>query len=472
MARPRGHVSLILAILAGIIAPAPTVAQTGKAVIGIYSSSPTGTQVGTGFIASSDGHIVTAYHVIQNGREVTLVDSEKKPVNSVGLTVLYTNGASDIAVLRVPSLTGKKAVSFRKDSPATTESLTVVGYPNAMTNAVVAAKAISDEPILPVDSPFRTGSGPILQGDLKIIPLDMTIYSGMSGAPLIDSSGKVLGIVSGSLNVGGSFAWAIPSVQVVSALEESKHAKGSALKDTKWEKLSLISPFARGSVRSYSQAFSIEEWLAGLEATTSEFVEANKALALDGPVIGRVFADPCKWAANELRDLEELDLPAKLSTSTWILARDSAQQDYKDYRRQLSRRIDSSRRLLTYIDTAQQAFASIFAEMDDPVAKIKNFEMGIALLTKKLSDLIDSASLEARSFDEWIQITSEIVDREKLNREISRKISVQCADTLAQMRAHGDAQLRAEIDGAEEEILDLRGALNDFHRQGVKLVLR
>ena len=144
-----------------------------------YSSGGLKT-TGSGFVIKSDGLAVTAAHVVDKAARVTAIDAAG---NELACTVLSNDTASDVAVLRLPS--GRyKALQMADRAPAGGAILRAVGYP------------IKDTPIITeglVCSPKGTVN------DKQRMLVSCEIVNGMSGGPILNQSGRVVGLCSGSV---------------------------------------------------------------------------------------------------------------------------------------------------------------------------------------------------------------------------------------------------------------------------------
>jgi len=184
-----------------------------------------GTATGSGFLIDTDGYIVTNSHVVEGaeGIEVTLGSSDTGyPAETVG-----TDPATDVALIKI-------------DAPA--DQL----HPLALGDS---SKVEVGDQVVAIGNPFgldrtvTTGIVSALQRQIQapngfsishVIQTDAAINPGNSGGPLIDTSGRVIGInsqiqTSGSEgNVGIGFAVPINTArEVVRQLQdhgEVKHA--------------------------------------------------------------------------------------------------------------------------------------------------------------------------------------------------------------------------------------------------------
>lgn len=140
--------------------------------------------VGSGAIIRSDGYIVTNDHVVGNAQnvEVTLADKSQFPAKVVG-----TDPDSDLAVLKIDPK-GKKLTSL---DYAGTESLAVGQKVLAIGNPFGLGGSLTVGVISSLGRDIRTQTDRLIK---DIIQTDAAINPGNSGGPLMDSSGKLIGI--------------------------------------------------------------------------------------------------------------------------------------------------------------------------------------------------------------------------------------------------------------------------------------
>ncbi len=148
------------------------------------------TGVGSGFIVSPDGYVLTNAHVVANATEVTVKLTDKREFKA---RVVGQDKRTDVALLKVDA-SGLPAV--RIGDPAKLrvgEWVAAIGSPfgleNTVTAGIVSAKARS----LPSDTYV-----PFIQTDAAINP-------GNSGGPLFNLNGEVVGINSQIYSQSGGY---------------------------------------------------------------------------------------------------------------------------------------------------------------------------------------------------------------------------------------------------------------------------
>ena len=160
---------------------------------------------GTGFIVRQDGYIVTNRHVVFDTTAdytALLSSGEKKQAR-----VIYRDPENDIALLKIDG-NGYSSISFG-DSSSLKLGQTVSAIGNALGeyNNSVSVGIISglDRTIEAQDESGRVET---LRG---IIQTDAAINRGNSGGPLLDLSGKVIGVNVAIDRGGSNIAFAIPA---------------------------------------------------------------------------------------------------------------------------------------------------------------------------------------------------------------------------------------------------------------------
>ncbi|MDD5250337.1 MAG: DegQ family serine endoprotease [Rhodocyclaceae bacterium] len=172
--------------------------------------------LGSGFIVSADGLILTNAHVIDDADEVVVKLTDKREFKA---KVVGTDKVTDVAVLRINA---SKLPTVRFGDPAQTRVGSWVlaigspfGFENSATAGIVSAKGRS----LPDD-----GYVPFIQTDAAVNP-------GNSGGPLFNLNGEVIGVNSQIYSRSGGYqgvSFAIP-IDVAMHVEQEivKHGKVS-----------------------------------------------------------------------------------------------------------------------------------------------------------------------------------------------------------------------------------------------------
>lgn len=189
---------------------ADTVASAGNAVVRVDGRKRL---PATGIIWSADGLIVTANHVVQRDDQIKVGLPDGTTVDA---TLVGRDPSTDIAVLRVEA-TGLTAITeAEKDSLAVGALSLALGRPGQTVQASMGIlSAVGDS--------WRTGMGGVIDRYLQV---DLVMYPGFSGGPLIDGHGRLLGLATSALARGVNLAIPTATVaRVVESLVEHGHIK-------------------------------------------------------------------------------------------------------------------------------------------------------------------------------------------------------------------------------------------------------
>lgn len=170
--------------------------------------------VGSGFIISEDGYLITNHHVVVDADEITVTLNDRRVFQA---EVIGTDELSDMALLKIEA-TGLPAVRFGDSEQVRVgEWVLAIGSPFGLefsaTAGIVSAKG-------------RTVPGN-QTSYVSFIQTDVAINQGNSGGPLFNLDGEVIGINSQILSSSGGsngVSFAIPSnvaLNVVEQLRES-----------------------------------------------------------------------------------------------------------------------------------------------------------------------------------------------------------------------------------------------------------
>jgi len=171
--------------LAGSIMNAPDVyREASQAILRISDGQRT---VGSGFIYSPEGHILTAHHVIAQMDEIYAVfpDGRVFPASLVGSCAF-----SDVAVLELDS------VSVFEPPKISDSSAIKIGDPVAAIGSPFdLAESLNTGVVSQVNRFADIEYGGQVRWVANLIQFDAAVNSGNSGGPLFDSDGGVIGLV-------------------------------------------------------------------------------------------------------------------------------------------------------------------------------------------------------------------------------------------------------------------------------------
>ena len=135
---------------------------------------------GSGFVIEKGGLALTAAHVIEKAARITATDSGGR---ELACDVVSSDPKSDVAVLRLPK-DKYKALQLADKAPAGGATLRAVGYP--LKDTLLITEGLLSSP-----------SGTINEKNRMLVSCD--IVNGMSGGPIFDQYGRIVGMCSGSV---------------------------------------------------------------------------------------------------------------------------------------------------------------------------------------------------------------------------------------------------------------------------------
>jgi serine protease Do len=170
--------------------------------------------LGSGFIISKDGYLLTNYHVIKDANEIIVRLSDRRELVA---EMVGNDPRSDIALLKIEGDDLPVVEIGNSSSLKVGEWVLAIGSPFGFDYSVTAGIVSAKGRNLP-----RENYVPFIQTDVAINP-------GNSGGPLFNLDGKVVGINSQIYSRTGGFmglSFAIPIdmvMNVVSQLKDSGH---------------------------------------------------------------------------------------------------------------------------------------------------------------------------------------------------------------------------------------------------------
>ncbi len=179
-----------------------TITSDGTSNLSPFSVPSTG--VGSGFIVSANGLILTNNHVVSGATTLTVTLDDTRQLSA---TVVTTDAAHDLALIKV-NATGLTAVTLGDSSTVQVGQLAIaIGSPlgtftDSVTQGIISG---TNRSITVGDQASRSEEN--LSG---LIQTDAAINPGNSGGPLLDASGSVVGIITASASNAQDMGFAIP----------------------------------------------------------------------------------------------------------------------------------------------------------------------------------------------------------------------------------------------------------------------
>ncbi|RZT09699.1 serine protease Do [Duganella sp. CF402] len=172
------------------------------------SDEPVNRGVGSGFILSADGYVLTNAHVVDGADEVFVTLTDKREFKA---KVLGADTRTDVAVLKIEGDKLPFLLMGDSDKIRAGEWVIAIGSPfnleNTVTAGIISAKARDTGEYLP-----------LIQSDVAVNP-------GNSGGPLINMRGEVIGINSQIATLSGGsngISFAVPINEAIRVSDQLK----------------------------------------------------------------------------------------------------------------------------------------------------------------------------------------------------------------------------------------------------------
>lgn len=159
---------------------------------------------GTGFALSSNGYVVTNYHVVKGADSLYVQNSAGEAFK---VKLIYIDPAYDLAVLQIsdPAFRELDALpyTFKKSASDVGEDVFTIGFPRD--DQVYGKGYVSS----------RNG----FAGDTVAYQISIPVNPGNSGGPLLDNRGNIVGIINGKQTLADGAAFAIKSTYILKSIE-------------------------------------------------------------------------------------------------------------------------------------------------------------------------------------------------------------------------------------------------------------
>jgi serine protease Do len=253
--------------------------------------------VGSGFIVTSDGIILTNTHVVEDAKEVTVRLTDNREFRA---KVIGKDEASDVAVLRIDA-TDLPTVKLGDSANVKVGEWVVAigspyGFDNTVTAGILSAKARS----LGSDSYV-----PFLQTDAAVNP-------GNSGGPLFNLKGEVIGINSQIYSRNGGFqglSFAIP-INVAARVETELVQTGHVTRG----RLGLT---IQDVTQSLAESFGLKRPQGALVGNVDPDGPAAKAGVVAGDVITKLDGQDVVHSSDLPVRIAETKPGARVTMEVW-----------------------------------------------------------------------------------------------------------------------------------------------------------
>ncbi len=213
--------------------------------------------LGSGFIISADGYILTNAHVVDAADEVTvrLTDKREFPAKVIG-----SDRRTDVALIKIEAANLPKVTIGKPEQLKVGEWVAAIGSPfgfeNSITAGIVSAKGRS----LPQENYV-----PFIQTDVAINP-------GNSGGPLFNMSGEVVGINSQIFSRTGGYMGLSFAIPIDVAIDISDQLRTGNKISRGW-----LGVVIQEVTRELAESFGLSKPMGALIANVEKGSPADKA---------------------------------------------------------------------------------------------------------------------------------------------------------------------------------------------------
>ncbi len=257
------------------------------------SAQPRG--VGSGFILSADGYIMTNAHVVDGADEVIVTLTDKRELKA---RIIGTDRRTDVAVVKVDA-TGLPPVKLGDVNRLKVgEWVMAIGSPFGLENTVTAG----------IVSAKQRDTGDYL----PFIQTDVAINPGNSGGPLLNLRGEVVGINSQIYSRSGGFmgiSFAIP-IDEASRVADQLRATGRVIRGRIGVQIGAVT-------KEVAESIGLGTARGALVTGVERDQPAEKAGVEAGDIIVRVDGKPVERSGDLPRIIGGLKPGAKADLQVW-----------------------------------------------------------------------------------------------------------------------------------------------------------
>lgn len=252
--------------------------------------------LGSGFIISSDGYILTNYHVVEGAEKISIFLADKREFEA---KIVGKDEKTDIVLIKIDTHKEDLPVISLGDSDSLNigDWVIAIGNPfglgHTLTQGIVSAKA------------RIIGAGPYD----NFIQTDAAINPGNSGGPLINMKGQVVGINTAIVATGQGIGFAIPINMAKNILPELKKTGGVT---RGWLGVAI-----QGVTPEIARAVGLKEPKGAIVSIVYPGDPADKAGVKKGDVILKINSQEVKDSYSLTRLIAGLKPESKVKIIVW-----------------------------------------------------------------------------------------------------------------------------------------------------------
>jgi len=260
--------------------------------------------VGSGFIISSDGYLITNAHVVDGADEVNVKLTDKREFKA---KVIGADKRTDVALLKIEAKDLPKVTIGDPDKLRVGEWVVAIGKPFGLENTITAGIVSAKGRDLPQENLV-----PFIQTDAAVNP-------GNSGGPLLNLRGEVVGINSLIFSRTGGYmgiSFAIPIDIAMNTVAQLKD-KGRVTRGRIGVQITEVS-------KETAESFGLPKATGALVNSVEKGGPAEKAGVESGDIIVKVDGREVRTSAELPRIITAVKPGTKVTLTIW---RKGAQRD-------------------------------------------------------------------------------------------------------------------------------------------------
>ena len=165
-----------------------------------------GERTGSGFLISSEGYIITNYHVIEGSGLILVKGVNGNKSSSLHATIILKDETNDLAILKLTDkiILDKVPYIINTIPSGIGQKIFVLGYPLTSTMGT---------DIKLTDGLISSKNG--YMGNINSYQISAPVHPGNSGGPLFDENGNLIGIINAKHKDAESVSYAIKSKYLI-----------------------------------------------------------------------------------------------------------------------------------------------------------------------------------------------------------------------------------------------------------------
>ena len=350
--------------------------------------------LGSGFIVSADGYVMTNHHVVEGSEQITVTLADKREFSA---KLIGSDQRTDVALLKIDASGLPAARIGDSNRLRVGEWVIAIGSPfgleNTVTAGIVSAKARETGEFLP------------------FIQTDVAVNPGNSGGPLISMRGEVVGINSQIFTTSGAFAgisFAIP-IDEAMRVQEQLRASGRVIRGR-------IGVTISGVSREVAEAIGLSKAQGALVTNVDPEGPASRAGVEAGDVIVRFDGRSIDSQSDLPRIVGGTRPGSKVSMGVW---RKGAQRDLQVTVGEMAQEQQAARSGEPAPRSAAPANALGLTVTDVPAERLKELKVRGAVQVEAAEGPAASAGL--RSGDLILSVNNaDVVNARQFNEQVAR----------------------------------------------------